>query len=449
VLSTETYGARLRGPAGLASQVFWVLGECMLALLAWWLRPWRSLTVALGVASAATAALAHVAAPESPRWLLVQGRRAEAREALQWFARRNGTNVPAGWPAAEAVPAAAAAEAGGSGGRKGGDGKGAGDAGGGGVLVDSAASATAGEAAGGGGGNGAAAVNATGILAVLRHPVARSRLLCVSALMAALGFAYFGVSLALEGLSGSLHLNFLLTSLSELPAYALSAAAINRAGRRATTLAGLGAAGAACVACAFTAGGLQVGMSAVGKLGASASWATAVVLGAELFPTAVRSAAMAATTQASRIGSIVAPTAVLLGTLLRSDAAPFLALGGVALLGVAATLALPETRGMPQAETLAELPASGCGCAAGGDGAAAAGPAAAAAAAAAAVPDGAPRRRRGGALSRSSSGGSLMPAGTPQSCGSEEGAPPAGAGRGLPLGGGAAAAAACRGKECV
>lgn len=63
-----------------------------------------------------------------------------------------------------------------------------------------------------------------GLVEALRHPTSRSYLLSTLFIMFSLSVAYFGISLALGTLSGSLRLNFLLMAAAELPAYLVGGA---------------------------------------------------------------------------------------------------------------------------------------------------------------------------------------------------------------------------------
>ncbi|KAG2430141.1 hypothetical protein HXX76_010240 [Chlamydomonas incerta] len=192
---------------------------------------------------------------------------------------------------------------------------------------------------------------------ILAHSVTRSLLLSASFVMFALSVAYYGVTLALGTLAGSLHLNFFLTSVAELPGYLAIAATTDKLGRRVVIGGGTALAGVACLLCAFASGGpIQVALAMAGKLGCSGAWAVGLTFAAELFPTSLRSVALSVASQSGDLGGLVTPLLLLLGPEgSRLERLPFAVMGLMALAAVALVWRLPETRGMPQMETFEEL----------------------------------------------------------------------------------------------
>ncbi|KAG2436478.1 hypothetical protein HXX76_006779 [Chlamydomonas incerta] len=89
VLVTELVGPAYRGRVGILTQSFFIGGECLLALLAAFVRDWRLLTLLCAALPAAFLAT-RLVVPESPRWLAAAGRRCEAAAALAALAARNG-----------------------------------------------------------------------------------------------------------------------------------------------------------------------------------------------------------------------------------------------------------------------------------------------------------------------------------------------------------------------
>lgn len=79
--------------ASITSSLFWSAGEFMLVGLAIALPNWRHLTLLAGGMTVAVLML-YPLIPESARWLLSQGRQAEATAVVQKIAAWNGTKMP-------------------------------------------------------------------------------------------------------------------------------------------------------------------------------------------------------------------------------------------------------------------------------------------------------------------------------------------------------------------
>lgn len=88
----------------------------------------------------------------------------------------------------------------------------------------------------------------------------------------------------------------------------------------------------------------------VGIFGMAATYNLLFIYTAELFPTAVRNAALGCTSQASQMGAILAPLVVVLG-----ERVPFALLGVSGLVGGFLVFCLPETKNKPMYDTMAGL----------------------------------------------------------------------------------------------
>ncbi|KAK8749300.1 hypothetical protein OTU49_015783, partial [Cherax quadricarinatus] len=88
----ELVGKTRRVLVGVLAQAFYTLGYFSAALLAWSIHSWRWLQVAMTLPALFFIPY-YWLIPESSRWLISQGRTAEARLILQHAANLNGKTV--------------------------------------------------------------------------------------------------------------------------------------------------------------------------------------------------------------------------------------------------------------------------------------------------------------------------------------------------------------------
>ncbi|PNH07510.1 Solute carrier family 22 member 21 [Tetrabaena socialis] len=197
--------------------------------------------------------------------------------------------------------------------------------------------------------------------AALRHPLLLRHVAVLSLALCTLVLSYYGIGFSLSYIPGcSLYLSFFLVSAAEVPSALLVGGLIDRLGRCALVLAGMGVSGAACVGCGLAVGApaAQVLLAMVGKFGCSSAWSVLVVYCAEVFPTSVRSVLSGAVYQGARAGGVAAPFVFLLGGAAGSGQLPFVLMGALTLAAAVPCVLLPETRGSQQPETLEQLEAN-------------------------------------------------------------------------------------------
>ncbi|XP_019631576.1 PREDICTED: organic cation transporter protein-like [Branchiostoma belcheri] len=95
---------------------------------------------------------------------------------------------------------------------------------------------------------------------------------------------------------------------------------------------------------------VSTGLTMVGKLGVSVSYAVFPVYSSEVFPTVVRNMGIGLASMIGRAGGILAPFVALLGEYWAP--LPLLTFGILIFLDGVAILALPETLGVPLPNTL-------------------------------------------------------------------------------------------------
>jgi len=193
---------------------------------------------------------------------------------------------------------------------------------------------------------------------VLKDRHIRRRFIVLAYAWCILCMTYYGISIALNGLAGSIYILFLVAAAAEIPSNILAAYLIERIGRHNSLALGMLLGGVACLICSFCpAGILQAMFAGLGKFGCAGAFTIASIYTSELFPTLVRSAVLGAENEAARLGGIAAPFIVLLGTQLNSPSMPFLIFGATSVLAGLLIFTLPETLGAPMPDTLEDMDA--------------------------------------------------------------------------------------------
>eukprot|EP00210_Caulerpa_lentillifera_P007948 g7587.t1 len=301
VLMSEMMGPSKRGKLLIAGQIFSSVGSCLIAGLAYLLQDWRQIMFAAG-----TLTIIYLfswdATMESPRWLLVKGRKGEATAVLAAIASGNGTKLPE-------VP-----------------------------LHDMVSLPT---------------VSRT-FLQVLKNSVLRLWLFTTLLAWVSVSLSYYGVSLALEALPGSLYETFLWTVSIEFPSILFYMFMIDRVGRKPLFTWGFILGGIACAFIAFVPFWLRLSLAVFAKFNACGVFAVAYLYASELFPTVIRNATIGYASSAARIGGILAAFIPVTGRFF-GEGFPFVVFGGVGILAGACCFLLPETLGVPTTETLEDM----------------------------------------------------------------------------------------------
>uniref|UniRef100_A0A383VW07 Major facilitator superfamily (MFS) profile domain-containing protein n=1 Tax=Tetradesmus obliquus TaxID=3088 RepID=A0A383VW07_TETOB len=333
MLSTEMLGPTWRGVAGIITQVFFIVGEFALVIIAVVLPSWRG-QFAAGAVLCAAALLLWPLVPESGRWLYVQGHTDEAMEQMAAVARRNGSRPP--------MEPLAAVRNGGS------------------PASDQTQQTTADASAQAGPATAAVPARKLSLALALKDRHIARRFFILAYAWMVLCMVYYGISFALGSIGSSLVMSFCIAAIAELPSYLIAAWAIERWGRHNTMASGMLLGGLACIGCAVTPSATgRAALAAVGKFGIAGSFAIASIYTSELFPTLIRSAVLGYQNQAARVGGIIAPFIVMAGAASggggNSNLVPFATFGAAALLAGLLIFSLPETLGVPLPDTLQDM----------------------------------------------------------------------------------------------
>lgn len=315
VLSTELVGKRWRETVSVAGFIFFTVGFLSLPALGYTLREasWRNMYLWTSVPSLCYSVLLYFLAQESPRWLLVRGRKQDAMETLRQIASLNGNSITSSFSMLHACN----------------------------MQED--------DGAGGGAG---------GVFSTMRsmweRPWALRRLAAIMTASFGVGMVYYGMPLNVGSLGTNLYLSVTYNALAELPSAILSLIFIGRVNRRSSVVALTVAAGAFSLACVVIPEGSAARMAA--ELLSFFSTITAfnliLIYSIELFPTSVRNSAVGLVRQALVLGGVVAPVLVALG---RERSFWSFGVFGLCIgcLGLFAAC-LPETRGRSMSDTMEE-----------------------------------------------------------------------------------------------
>lgn len=295
ILISEIVGSKHRSFACLILFLSTSIGWVILALQAYLIPNWKTLSIVTS-APYIFALFFYKFIPESIQWLMLRGRTTQVMDTLSTIASRNGKVLPKG------------------------------------VIIASTNEDTT--------------VQKSSIIDIFRTAKLAKQSLVIGYLWIAIGMGYYGLYIAANDLGGSLHRDFIILSLGDIPALFLSIYLCNKFGRKPCTIVPLLIGGLICVAIGctpFDYKTLRIVMGNLGKLFICTAFDGIYTWSVEIFPTDVRSSGMGFTTITARIGSTAAPW-VVKGLEPIATWCPFLALGVPAIVGFFLGTVLPETR---------------------------------------------------------------------------------------------------------
>ncbi|XP_021428090.2 organic cation transporter protein [Oncorhynchus mykiss] len=300
VLGTEWTCVQRRMLAGVFTDYFFGLGYMLIAGLAYLIRDWRKLQLAISVPGFLFIFYIWVL-PQSARWLLANDRREEAIVLLRKAATVNGRVLPptiqVDWCDMEGRRSHSAAD-------------------------------------------------------LVRTPQMRKRALILFYVWFVNVLVYYGLSLGVSKLGSDLYLTQFIFGLVEIPARSLVLLFLPWS-RRLSQSVFLALGGVACLLTLTVPTdhpNLITGLAMVGKFGITASFAVIYVYTAEIFPTVLRQTGIGVSSMFARVGGVLAPLINMLHT--RNPSLPMLIFGCTPLLGAVLALALPETANRPLPDTV-------------------------------------------------------------------------------------------------
>ncbi|XP_055889222.1 organic cation transporter protein-like [Biomphalaria glabrata] len=304
-LSTELVGPMYRVFVGFVIQGFYSIGFMTLAGMAYLIREWRYLEMAITF-PVVLFSLYWWFLPESIRWLLSHGKDIEAEKVITRAAKENGVEIDKNIFKS--------------------------------LKEDSAVASTRNYYF-------IDCVN-TWKMAKLSFNIWFNRLIN--------SLVYYGLSLNTENLAGSPYLNFFIAGAVEIPAYALCILLLNRVGRRWPLILSMYVGGIACILSECIPSNrdpatVNIILAMVGKFCITASYAIIYLMAAELFPTVVRSIGMGVASMSTSIGGILAT--IFLDLQVISKSLPLIVFGSLSVVAGSLAFLLPEPAGKPLPQT--------------------------------------------------------------------------------------------------
>lgn len=339
VLVTEICGPHYRTYFGILTQFPFGWGAALLPVIAYFIRQWKSLQLAISI-PCVLLGIFYWTIPESPRWLVAEGRLEEAVAILKNGAKTNNKQLPPDDELMEMLTAIAADDEDAQKEEK--------------VEVQLSASQKF-------------LSVFEEIFVLVKTPEMRKRTLNIFFSWLIVAMVYYGLSLNSKNLGGDRYVNGFLSGFVEVPAVVVIIPLLAKLGRVKCYSGTFIAGGICCCLVALvtsvTSGqgwaiALSVAIGIVGKFLISMTFAIAYLYTAELFPTKVRNLAVGLASTFARIGSISAPYIVdLLGSI--HAGIPVVIFGLCSFAAGVTSLMLPETLNKRMPESVADVERAG------------------------------------------------------------------------------------------
>ncbi|XP_062429437.1 solute carrier family 22 member 7 isoform X1 [Rhea pennata] len=295
-LGMEWVDVQHRTLSGILTSIFWSIGNMLLALIAYLVRDWRWLLVAV-TSPCLLSIVCLWWVPESARWLIANGKVKQAHRHLLRCARMNGMKDFTVSPEA---------------------------------LRRMTTEKKSGES--------------YSYISLFRTPVLRKISLCSGAVWFGVAFSYYGMSMNLTGFGLNMYLSQFVFGIIEIPAKLMMYVLVNQFGRQQSQawtliLTGLCIGANIIIPKSFTS--VRSVVAIMGKGFSESAFTTVFLYTSELYPTILRQNGMGYTSFVARLGGALAPLVFLLDSVWRS--LPEVTYCGVAVCCGSVAFLLPET----------------------------------------------------------------------------------------------------------
>ncbi|XP_026037902.1 solute carrier family 22 member 6 [Astatotilapia calliptera] len=317
-LILEWIPTRVRTVVGTMSGYCYTLGQLILALMAYYIRDWRWLTLAVSLPFYVFFLYAwwfH----ESARWLALKNKPDRAIKGLKSVAKFNGRCDEGEKIDIKMLQESMKNE-----------------------LSMSKGSYTA--------------------LDLFRTPYMRISTVCLAAAWLSTSFAYYSLSMDLQKFGVDIYLIQVIFGAVDIPAKIIIAVTMSYIGRRPSQSAALIIAGVTILInllVPYDQQTLRTSLAVVGKGCLAASFVCCYLYTGELYPTVIRQNGMGLVSSMARVGAMVAPMVRLTGDYI--PWLPGLIYGGAPIVSGVAVIFLPETLGTPLPDTIQDVEERGSG----------------------------------------------------------------------------------------
>ncbi|XP_053447404.1 solute carrier family 22 member 1 [Nycticebus coucang] len=303
-LITEFVGLGYRRTVAILYQMNFTVGLVLLAGLAYAIRHWRWLQLAVSLPTFLFL-LYYWCVPESPRWLLSQKRNTQAIKIMEHIAQKNGRLPP------DDLKVLSLEE----------------------DVTEKLSPSFA---------------------DLFRTPGLRKHTFILMYLWFSCSVVYQGLIIYMGATSGNLYLDFFYSALVEFPAAFVILVTIDRVGRRYPLAVSHLVAGAACTIMIFIPHDLHwlnVIVACIGRMGITIVVQMICLVNAELYPTFIRNLGVMVCSSLCDVGGIITPFLVF-RLMVVWQALPLTLFGVLGLAAGGMTLLLPETKGVALPETI-------------------------------------------------------------------------------------------------
>ncbi|XP_040906739.1 solute carrier family 22 member 6 [Toxotes jaculatrix] len=200
------------------------------------------------------------------------------------------------------------------------------------------------------------------VLDLFRTPTMRTMTVCLSAVWLSTSFAYYGLAMDLQKFGVDIYLIQVIFGAVDIPAKVVVTVSMSFIGRRPSQCGALIVAGVTILInllVPYDKQTIRTCLAVLGKGCLAASFNCCYLYSGELYPTIIRQNGMGWVSMMARVGAMVAPMVLLTGDYI--PWLPGLIYGGAPILSGVAAVFLPETLGSPLPDTIQDVEDRGSG----------------------------------------------------------------------------------------